>query len=157
MNDKTINFEEDKQEIIEKTDLDTLSQQCYKLQGLEKELEDLEKQVKKKKEEYDNLSSEVIPDILAEQGITSIKLSDGSTIEVRKVFSCTIPKDPNKKEACYEWLRQNDLGDIVKNNVREHYIESVLRPALTCPLIYFIYMLKIKLKSVGNKRRTNNE
>lgn len=117
MNDKTINFEEDKQEIIEKTDLDTLSQQCYKLQGLEKELEDLEKQVKKKKEEYDNLSSEVIPDILAEQGITSIKLSDGSTIEVRKVFSCTIPKDPNKKEACYEWLRQNDLGDIVKNNV----------------------------------------
>ena len=117
MNDKTINFEEDKQEIIEKTDLDTLSQQCYKLQGLEKELEDLEKQVKKKKEEYDNLSSEVIPDILAEQGITSIKLSDGSTIEVTKVFSCTIPKDPNKREACYEWLRQNGLGDIVKNNV----------------------------------------
>ena len=114
---KTIDFEKDQQLFVEKTELETLSKQCYKLSGYEKELEELEDQVKKKKEDIDYLSSEVIPSILAEQGITSIKLSDGSTIEVRKVFSCTIPKDPNKREACYEWLRQNNLGDIVKNSV----------------------------------------
>lgn len=40
MNDNnTINFEEDQQEIIEKTDLDILSQQCYKLQSLENEID----------------------------------------------------------------------------------------------------------------------
>tara|TARA_R110000823_G_scaffold306638_1_gene429097 strand:- start:851 stop:1417 length:567 start_codon:yes stop_codon:yes gene_type:complete len=114
---KTIDFENDQQLFIEKTELETLSQQCYKLQSLEKDIEDIEEQLKKKKDEHDKLSSEVIPDILAEQGITSIKLSDGSMIEVSKMFSCTIPKDLNKREACYEWLRQNNLGDIVKNSV----------------------------------------
>ena len=114
---QTINFEEDQQEIIEKTNLDSLSHYCHKLSSLEDEMDRIEKELKKVKDEHDNLSSEVIPDILAEQGITSIKLADGSTIEVRKVFSCTIPKDPNKREACYEWLRQNGLGDIIKNNV----------------------------------------
>ena len=118
MNDNnTINFEEDQQEIIEKTDLDILSQQSYKLQSLENQIDKQEKLIKKLKELHDNLSSEIIPDILAEQGITSIKLSDGSMIEIRKVFSCTLPKDVNKREACYQWLRQNDLGDIVKNSV----------------------------------------
>jgi hypothetical protein len=118
MNDQnTINFEEDQQKIIEKTNLDILSEQCFKLLSIEKDIEDLENKIKKKKQEHDKISSEIIPDILAEQGITSLKLSDGSSIEIRKVFSCTIPKDANKREACYEWLRQNDLGDIVKNSV----------------------------------------
>ena len=59
-----INFEEDQQEIIEKTDLDVLSQQCYKLQSLESEIEEQEKLIKKLKEQHDKLSSEIIPDIL---------------------------------------------------------------------------------------------
>ena len=29
----------------------------------------------------------------------------------------SIPKDPDKSRACYEWLENNGLGDIIKNQV----------------------------------------
>ena len=76
-----------------------------------------EKQVKDLKAQYDKISSEVIPNILAEQGLQSLKLADGTMLGVSKKYSWSIPKDPVKKEAAYQWLREQGLGDIIKNAV----------------------------------------
>lgn len=113
----SIDFESDKQELVEKTDLEGLSIQVDKLTDLQKAIEHTEKQVKDLKDQYDKISSEVIPNILAEQGLQSLKLADGTVLEVSKKYSCTLPKDPSKKEAAYNWLREQGLGDIIKNEV----------------------------------------
>ena len=113
----SINFEEDKQDLVEKTDINSLSIQVDKLLDLEKQIETSEEHTKNLKTMYDKISSEVIPNILAEQGLASLKLADGTVLEVNKKYSCTVPKDPQKKEAAYKWLRDNGLGDLIKNEV----------------------------------------
>jgi hypothetical protein len=113
----SIDFEQDKQELVEKTDINDLSIHVDKLTDLEKQIEFAENKVKDLKKQHDKISSEVIPNILAEQGLQSLKLADGTVLGVNKKYSCTIPKDPAKKEAAYKWLRDNDLGDIIKNEV----------------------------------------
>lgn len=110
-----INFEEDQQEIIEKTDISSLAGYCKELKAYEDEIADLEEKIKYKKEKADKISSEIIPNMLAEQGISSLKLADGSSVDVSKSYNCTIKKD--EMESAYTWLRENQLGDIIKNEV----------------------------------------
>ena len=110
-----IDFEQDQQEIIEKTDISTLANYCKELKAYEDEISDLEDKIKYKKEKADKISSEIIPNLLAEQGLSSLKLADGSGVEVRKTYSCTVKKD--SVESAYTWLRNNGLGDLIKNEV----------------------------------------
>ena len=44
-------------------------------------------------------------------------MEDGSTVSVKKEFRATIPKDEGRREAALQWLRDQGLGDIIKNNV----------------------------------------
>jgi hypothetical protein len=113
----SIDFEQDKQDLVEKTDIQSLSVQVDKLLDLEEQIKRSEEHSKNLKTMYDKISSEVIPNILAEQGLASLKLADGTVLEVNKKYSCTLPKDPQKKEAAYKWLREQGLGDIIKNEV----------------------------------------
>ena len=113
----SINFEADKQDLVEKTDVQSLSIQVDKLLDLEEQIKRSEENTKNLKTIYDKISSEVIPNILAEQGLASLKLADGTVLEVNKKYSCTLPKDSEKKEAAYKWLREQGLGDIIKNEV----------------------------------------
>ena len=110
-----INFEEDQQEIIDKTDISSLAEYCKELKAYEDEIANLEEEIKLKKEKADKISSEIIPNMLAEQGLSSLKLADGSAVEVKKSYSCTIKKDD--VESAYKWLRENGLEDIIKNEV----------------------------------------
>ena len=110
-----IDFEQDQQEIIEKTDISTLSRYCLMLQNLEDQMLNMEKDLKKLKEEADKIGSEIIPSLLAEQGLASLKLADGSSVDIRKSYNCTIKKD--QVESAFKWLRNNGLGDLIKNEV----------------------------------------
>ena len=110
-----IDFEQDQQEIIEKTDISTLSRYCLMLQNLEDQMLNMEKDLKKLKEEADKIGSEIIPSLLAEQGLASLKLADGSSVDIRKSYNCTIKKD--QVESAFKWLRDNGLGDLIKNEV----------------------------------------
>jgi len=110
-----IDFEEDQQQILEKTDIKTLSHYCLMLQNYEDQISNMEKDIKNIKEQADKISSEVIPNLLAEQGLSSLKLADGSSVDIRKSYNCTIKKD--QMDLAYNWLRENGLGDIIKNEV----------------------------------------
>ena len=85
-------LEDDQQNLIERTDIQTLADSCKELQAFENEIAELEEKIKHKKEQADKISSEVIPNLLAEQGLSSLKLADGSGVEVRKSYSCTVKK-----------------------------------------------------------------
>ena len=110
-----IDFEQAQQEVLEKTDIKTLSHYCLMLQNYEDQLINMEKDMKKIKEQADKIGSEIIPNLLAEQGLASLKLADGSSVDIKKSYNCTIKKD--KLESAFEWLRNNGLGDIIKNEV----------------------------------------
>ena len=108
-------MEQDKQEVIEKTDIQQLSGYCLELQALEDDIAAKEEELKKQKEQADKIASEIIPTMLAEQGLSSLKLADGSAVEVGKSYSCTVKKD--NIESAYKWLRENGLGDLIKNEI----------------------------------------
>ena len=110
-----INFKEDKQDLVDKTDIQTLASYCKELQTYENEIIKLEELIKHKRDQADKISSEIIPNLLAEQGLSSLKLADGSSITVKKTYRCTVRKDEIK--SAHKWLRENGLGDIIKNEV----------------------------------------
>jgi hypothetical protein len=57
----------------------------------------------------------VIPEIMEKMGLSTLKLKDGSELAVKKVYSAKIKAE--KKAEAIQWLRDNGLGDIVKNNI----------------------------------------
>ena len=108
---------EDSKDLLDNVEVSTVAQECVKLKQKEDEIADLEEQLKAKKLEADDISSRIIPELLHEQGLSEIKLSDGSKVSVKKEYRCTLPKNEDKREQCYKWLRYQGLGDIIKNNV----------------------------------------
>jgi len=107
----------DSKDLLDNVEVTIIAQECVRLKQKEDELVNLEEQVKNKKEEIDEISSRIIPELLAEQGLSAIKLADGSNVSVKKEFRCTLPKDETKREQAYKWLRDQGLGDIIKNNI----------------------------------------
>jgi len=107
----------DSKDLLDSVEITTIAAECVKLKEKEDEITALEEQLKNKKAEADDIGSRVIPELLAEQGLSEIKLADGSKVSVRKEFRATIPKDEMRRESCLQWLRDQGLGDIIKNNV----------------------------------------
>ena len=111
-----INFEADQTESITQTnDAKTLSEQVVKLRDLEDKIKIAEENLKQLKKQEDLLSGEIIPTMMTEMNISTLKLADGSAIEVKPIYGASIPAD--KKEEAFNWLRKEGLGDLIKNEV----------------------------------------
>ncbi len=111
-----IDFEKDQQDTMKKTDnIQSLADQVEKLNALQKRLELQEQNIKNTKKEFEHLSGEVIPTMMAEMGLSHLKLMDGSSVDVKPHYSATITQA--NKEAAFNWLRNNGLGDIIKNEI----------------------------------------
>ena len=112
----TIDFEKDQQDAMKKTSsLYSLADQVEKLEAMQKQLEIKEEEIKEKKKQIQYISGEVIPTMLSEMGLSFLKLQDGSSVEVKTNYSATITQA--NKEKAFNWLRENGLGDIIKNEI----------------------------------------
>jgi hypothetical protein len=112
----SINFEEDRKESLGAVnEAKELSDQVVKLQSLEDEIEEKEKELKELKRKSELLSGEVIPTMMQEMNISTLKLADGSAVEVKPIYGASIPKD--RQEGAFKWLRDNGLGDLIKNQI----------------------------------------
>ena len=101
-------------------DLAELNKKVKKLEACESRLEKLMEEVDTLKSNIKKISYEEIPDLLAEKGLASLKLSDGTVVEVKKVINAYLPKadrDPEGREKAFEWLRDNGHGDIINNDI----------------------------------------
>lgn len=111
-----INFEQDKTDVLDKSEnIKSLSNEVQKMESLSKEIEDIEENLKKKKKDLDVISGEVIPTMMSEMGLSQLKLMDGSQIDVKPFYNATITVA--NRESAFNWLRQNGLGDIIKNEM----------------------------------------
>ncbi len=116
MNNLTEQMEQDQTEVIKNTsNIKTLSDEVLKLRAMEDQLKIMEEALKNKKKEIDRISGEVIPTMLSEMGLSQLKLADGSSVDVKPFYSASI--SAQNKEKAYEWLRNNGLGDIIKNEI----------------------------------------
>ena len=103
------------QQVNELNNAETLSSHVLELQKLEDEIKIDEERLSQKKAQADKLSQQVIPEIMDSMKLKTMKLKDGSAIEVKEIYSATIPLD--KREGAFNWLRNNDLGDLIKNEI----------------------------------------
>ena len=111
-----IDFEQDQREDLDSiNEAKSLSDQVVKLRTLEDELVLKEKEFKELKRKVEVMSGDVIPTMMQEMNISTLKLADGSSVEVKPIYGASI--SPANKEEAFKWLRDNGLGDLIKNEV----------------------------------------
>ena len=115
-NSGPIDFEKDQQDTMKKTDnIQSLADQVERLEGVASDIEVAENNLKELKKKRDHISGDIIPTMMSEMGLAELKLHDGSHLKVSTSYRATITEA--NKEAAYNWLRNNGLGDIIKNEI----------------------------------------
>jgi hypothetical protein len=99
----------------DKADLDSLSNSCKSLvkwlgvvEAKENELKDVKEQVRK-------LAEEIIPEAMQQLNLDQLKLDNGVKISILDNVYAHISEA--KKPDAYNWLRDNGLGAIIKNEI----------------------------------------
>ena len=100
---------------IKDSSIEDLSALCNKLLRVEGEIGNVEERLKRLKDQQRELSEQLIPDKLAQLGVTDLKLSDGSRISADPFYSARISAD--NLAAAHAWLRDQGHGDIIKNTL----------------------------------------
>ena len=112
----TIDFEKDRMQSVEQIDsAKRLSDKVLELKDLEDEIANAEESVKKLKEKAKQVSTVEIPAMMDDMQITKLKLKDGESVEIKKIYGACVP--PDQQAAAFTWLRNNNLGDIIKNDI----------------------------------------
>jgi len=96
-------------------DPEKLSTEVEKLKSIQSEIKSLEDRAKDLKNDEKHFSCIVIPKLMEDMNLKSLKLRDGSELTIKDIYGATIKAD--KKAEAHQWLRDNGLGDIVKNNI----------------------------------------
>ena len=111
-----IDFEKDQQDAMKKTEgIGSLADQVERLELCDDRIADIENDLKMMKKKRDHISGEVIPTMMSEMGLAELKLHDGSHLKVSTSYKAHISEA--NKEMAYNWLRENGLGDIIKNEI----------------------------------------
>ena len=92
-----------------------IANSCNKLLETQKQINTVEEQLKKLKETETTLSEQTIPNLMQQAGVQLLKLSDGSSVEVKPKYKARIPE--SRSEEAFAWLRENGHGDLIKNQV----------------------------------------
>ena len=109
-------------EMFDDTTLDKIEENTMKsLSSLVKDLDQLTIDINKKEEELKSLklqkhlmSTEQIPTMMDEMGVHRLDVENLS-VSLKPLINASIP--PTRREEAYQWLRENDLDDIIKNDV----------------------------------------
>ena len=116
MNKLIEQMEKDQTDVIDKTsNIKSLAEEVKKLRTMEDQVKLQEEALKSSKRELEIVSGEIIPTLLSEMGLSSLKLADGSSVDVKPFYSATITVQ--NREKAFNWLRINGLGDIIKNEI----------------------------------------
>lgn len=96
-----------------------LSEAIEKLKSVSAQITESESKLKELKDQEKYINNFTIPEIMNKMNLSTVKLKDGSELSIKKVYSATIKAD--KKAEAIQWLRNNGLGDIVKNEITVNF------------------------------------
>ena len=109
-----------------------MGQRMFDLQEEIKQLEDL---LKKKKLDFTRLAEQDLPDLMQELNCRDFTLDNGTKCKIKEILSGSIPSNTAiakargddkfelevRQQQCLDWLRDNNLGDIIKSNVNVQF------------------------------------
>ena len=111
----TINLRADAPSQVTQTEPQKLTDEIKKLQDIQQEIQNYKDRIKDLEESEKYFSQVVIPDMMNAMNLKTMKLKDGSEIEIsNKFFANALAA---KRAEAYQWLRENGLGNIVKNEI----------------------------------------
>ena len=105
----------DKIDTLDSDKLDGVARLAQEAAILEREIAEFEQFAKEKKQALHKITDEQLPEALEEMGLQKFTLTDGAEISVKPIYSASIPRD--RKDEAFQWLRDHEFGDLVKNNV----------------------------------------
>jgi len=108
-------MEKETQPDIKAEDLGNISDLGRQLTELEEKIRLEEEHLKSLKDDYRKISEDLLPNKLRELGVSEFKLADGTSMSIQQYYSARIT--PDNRDACFHWLENNGLGDIIKNTV----------------------------------------
>jgi hypothetical protein len=114
-----INLRDDAPDQLNAIDPTKLSEEIEKLNSITAQITNVEASLKELKEQEKQLNNFTIPEIMEKMNLSTLKLKDGSELSVKKIYSATMKAD--KKAQAIQWLRNNGLGDIVKNEITVNF------------------------------------
>jgi len=100
---------------VDQDKMQTISKLCQDLKKAQNDIEEKQAEVKKLVEKEALISSELIPNLMAEMDISMIKLSDGTMVEAVPTYKAYITKANQAK--AFDWLRKKGYGDIIKHDI----------------------------------------
>jgi len=104
----------DKKKEVKITEVKDVSKASNNYLKIESDILALEHQMKSKKAELQQANDSIVQ-LMEQRGVKEIKLMNGDAVSFKPFFKGSITKD-NEKDA-FEWLENNNLGDIIKNIV----------------------------------------
>lgn len=90
-----------------------------KLERLKTEVEEIEEALKVKQGVLRKVEEVELPEAVFASGMSEFKLDDGRKIVIKEVFKASLKKD-NQHDG-FNWLRDNGVGDIIKNKVEANF------------------------------------
>jgi hypothetical protein len=100
---------------ISQESVKSISEKCHTLKDLQLQLKNKEEELFKLKFNIRDLEERIIPEMMQEAGVSLLKLSDGSQVEVKPFYAAKIPE--SRVEEAFGWLRDNGYEDLIKNTV----------------------------------------
>ena len=89
-----------------------MAQQMYDLQT---EIIQDEESLKRKKQDLTKLAEQDLPDLMQELNIKDFTLNNGAKVKVDRM------EMEIRQQHCFDWLRENNAGDLIKNNVEVQF------------------------------------
>ena len=104
---------------VESVNATELSEAIEQFKSIGAQVLAVESKLKELKAQEKYISEFTIPEIMNKQNLKTVKLKDGSELSVGKKFFASAKAD--KKGEAIQWLRENGLGDIVKNEITVNF------------------------------------
>lgn len=117
-------------------EIGAVADMAQRVLDLEDEINRLEDALKQKKQDLKVLAEQDLPELMQELNIKDFTLSNGAKVEIKDVIQASVPSqgsiDRAKTEEqkvelqmlqqqCFEWLRAQGAGDIIKSNVEVQF------------------------------------
>jgi hypothetical protein len=111
--------------------LPTLMEAGEEMLHLKAEIEDLDSQVKHRKERYRDLAENIVPELMEKAGMVNadgrgtFTLSSGGRISLRTDVYVNVLKE--HKPALFAWLRRHKLKDMIREDVHAQTLKSFVK------------------------------
>ena len=99
---------------VQKGDIKTLSSLVKDLDQLTIDINEKEEELKSLKLQKHKMSTEQIPAMMDEMGVQRLDVENLS-VSLKPLINASIPQ--TRRDEAYQWLRDNGLDDIIKNDV----------------------------------------